>query len=260
MRGELKFGPTSLEFEWLGPDPHATATLVFLHEGLGSLSAWRDFPRELAARTGLSALVYSRQGYGGSSPCTRTRTWQYMHQEALRVLPDVLEVTGVQQAVLIGHSDGASIAAIFAGHRADPRLRALALMAPHFFVEQIALDAIAKAALSFQDPDFRTRLARHHGPNLDGAFWGWNEAWLSPSFAAWDIRSCLPGITCPVLLIQGEDDEYGTLEQVRVAEQGISGPVRTLMLPECGHSPWKAKRATVINAITELVSALGLVG
>jgi len=226
-----------LEYEWHGPGPESAPTLVFLHEGLGSVSMWRDFPARLAGATGFGALVYSRGGHGGSDPVPLPRPLRFMHDEALLVLPEVLDAAGVRDAVLVGHSDGGSIALIHAGSGKGTRVRALVLEAPHVFCEDISVSSIAAAAEKYRQGDLRRALERHHGANVDVAFWGWNRAWLDPAFRDWNLEEYLPGVKVPVLVIQGDRDEYGTLMQLDAIAAGCGGPVECLVLSDCGHTP-----------------------
>lgn len=230
--------------------------LVFLHEGLGSVSSWRDFPDRVAAATGLAGLVYSRAGYGRSDAVALPRPLDYMRREAADTLPALLDRLGLDRVVLVGHSDGASIALIHAAlPGAVDRVVGAVVMAPHSFVEPMCLAAIARAADSFRAGALRQRLARHHGDNVDCAFWGWNGAWLDPGFtASFDLRPDLARITCPVLVIQGEDDEYGTPAQVDVVVRRVAGPVRALLLPACGHSPQRDQGDRVIQAIRDFAA------
>ena len=224
--------------------------LVFLHEGLGSARLWRDFPARVADATRRSAIVYSRAGYGRSSTIVRPRPVGYMHHEANDVLPALLERLGVTSPVLIGHSDGASIALIHAA--VTPTVvSALVVMAPHVFVEPISLQGVRAARAAALDGPLLERLARHHD-DADAAFWGWNDAWLDPAFAAWDICAGLSCITAPVLAIQGSDDDYATMAQLR-AIAGAVADVRTLELGQCGHSPWRDQPETVLESITEFL-------
>ncbi|HEX6367773.1 MAG TPA: alpha/beta hydrolase [Longimicrobium sp.] len=248
----LRIGGARLECRWTGPAPDQAPTLVFLHEGLGSVSTWRDFPDALAAATGCGALVYSRAGYGRSDPIPLPRPVRFMHDEA-RVLPEVLEAAGVRESILLGHSDGASIALIAAGTAPIPGLRALVLEAPHTFAEPCGLESIAKIADLYRTTDLRERLARHHGENTDVAFWGWNRVWLDPGFRAWNIEDALPGITVPTLVVQGEDDEYGSWRHVESIQRGSGGPVDTLRLPRCGHAPHVEQRDAVLSAMTRFI-------
>ena len=256
--GHLELAGQRLEYRHLGPGPEAAPTLILLHEGLGCVGLWRDFPDRLAAATGWGVFVYSRAGYGGSSPCAVPRSLRYMHEEALDTLPQVLDHIGVRQAVLLGHSDGASIAAIHAGGRKDPRVCGLILMAPHFITEDLGIAEIARAKEAYESGDLRARLARHHGDNVDCAFWGWNRAWLDPAFRAWDLRSYLPAITVPVLLLQGADDQYGTTLQLDIAEAGCTGPTKRRLLPACRHAPHRDQPEETLAAVTAFLSGLTL--
>lgn len=238
-----------LETVWHGPAPQDAPTLVLLHEGLGSISMWRDFPERLAAATGCGVLAYSRLGYGRSDPAPLPRPLSYMHDEAAETLPRVLDHFGITRCMLVGHSDGASIAALYAGGTKDARVAGIVLMAPHFIVEEISVTSIAAAKAAYERGDLRQRLARHHGDNVDCAFWGWNGAWLDPAFRDWDIRACLPDIAVPVLVIQGENDEYGTLRQVEIAQSMCGAPVRTAILPACGHSPHRDREEETVHEI-----------
>jgi pimeloyl-ACP methyl ester carboxylesterase len=236
-----------VEAAWWGPPPHAAPTLVLLHEGLGCVALWRDTPARLAQATGCGVFAYSRLGYGGSDPVPLPRPLTYMHDEAAR-LPGVLDAAGVRRAILVGHSDGASIAAIYAGSRYDPRVRGLVLIAPHFFTEETGLASIASARDAYEHGDLRTRLARHHR-DVDVAFRGWNAAWLDPGFRAWRIDEFLPYIRVPMLLIQGERDEYGTAAQLRAVEEVAYGPVETLIVPGAGHAPHRDAPDLVLGAV-----------
>jgi pimeloyl-ACP methyl ester carboxylesterase len=230
--------------------------LVLLHEGLGCVSMWRDFPDRLNAATGCAVFAWSRRGYGGSSPAPAPWPVSYMHDEARHWLPPVLQATGVADMVLIGHSDGASIAAIHAGECPGPALRGMVLMAPHFFVEEVSLASIAKAGQAYETGELKRGLERHHGTNVDGAFWGWNRIWLDPAFRGWDIQAALPHIQVPTLLIQGADDEYGTLAQIEAAQSAITAPVTTVVLPDCRHSPHRDQPGPTIAAIAAFLSTL----
>ena len=254
--GHLHVAGSSLEYRLLGPPPETTPTIVMLHEGLGSVSMWRDFPDRLAQATGLSVFAYSREGYGRSSPCELPRPLSYMHNEALGVLPGVLESIGFRQGVLLGHSDGASIAAIYAGGRDDPRVRGLILMAPHFFTEDEGIESIARIKAVFQTTNLRRRLYKYHGDNVDGAFWGWNDAWLDPEFRRWDIREFLVNIRVPVLIIQGEDDEYGSEKQIDAARARCGAPVEAVLLPLCAHSPHRDQPQRTLCEISSFVNRI----
>jgi pimeloyl-ACP methyl ester carboxylesterase len=227
----------------------ARTTLVFLHEGLGSAKQWRDLPALLAGETGLGALAYSRLGYGGSDPVPLPRPLDYMEEEARGLLPALLDALGVASAVLVGHSDGASIALVNAAIDGGVRVRALVLLAPHVFVEDVSVASIAEAKVAFEAGDLRDKLRRHHGANVDCAFRGWNDAWLDPAFRAWNLEAYLPKITVPVLVLQGEDDPYGTRAQVDAIARQVSGPCETVLLPGCGHAPQRDQPTLTREAI-----------
>lgn len=232
-------------------------TLVFLHEGLGSAAHWRDFPDQIAESTGCGAFLYSRRGYGASAPAALPRPVTYMHDEAA-FLAQLLEAEGIFDPVLIGHSDGASIALIHAFSQRSPLPRSAVVMAPHVFVEDVSVRSIAAARAAWETTDLRQRLERWHGENVDCAFLGWNGAWLDPAFRDWSIEAELAAIRCPLLVIQGEADEYGTLEQVRRIESLSGGPVETLVLKDCGHAPQRDQPARTREAITAFVRRTAL--
>jgi pimeloyl-ACP methyl ester carboxylesterase len=245
-----------IEAEWHGAPSDQAPTFVLLHEGLGCVGMWRDFPQKLAARTSCGVLVYSRPGYGKSEPLQTPRPLSYMRDEALDVLPQVLDQAGVRKCILLGHSDGASIAAIYAGGRQDFRVRGLVLMAPHFFVEDISIKSIAEAKEAFEKGDLRERLKRFHGDNVDVAFRSWNESWLAPAFRDWRIDEHLAYIRVPILIIQGAADKYGTPAQLALAEQETYCPVETLLLDDCRHSPHVDQPAKTLAAIAEFAHHL----
>lgn len=253
------------------PGPSDRAPLVFLHEGLGSVGMWlqkgRDWPSELCAATGRAGWLYSRRGYGGSDPvedvrgpARRDREWpmgrhlpDYMHWEASRVLPRWLEAAGIQDPVLIGHSDGATIALL---HASQHPVSACIAMAPHVFVESKALEAIEEARNAYLATDgvFRQRLSRYH-QNVDNAFWQWNDVWLSEPFKSFDIRAACSNIASPVLCVQGVNDEYGTLEQLDAIQAALPGCQR-LELLACGHSPHRDQPVQITDAIARFLQAL----
>ncbi len=303
--GKVQVGDDRLELDWIGPAPGAAPTLVFLHDGLGSAGTWRDVPAALAAATGCGALVYSRAGYGGSTP--RPAPWpvRFMHDEATVTLPRLLAALDVRDGFLVGHSDGASIALIYAADRgtraaaagpgpgpgpnsgpaggggragaaAQPwewRLRGVILEAPHVFVEPVCVDSIAAMAHGYRRGDLAQRMARRHGANADACFAAWVEVWLRPEFRAWTIEALLPWVSCPVLAMQGEQDEYGTLAQlaavaarcgiVAVGAAGGAGASsgaapaavapETLVLPGCGHTPHHQQRDAALAAMVRFV-------
>jgi pimeloyl-ACP methyl ester carboxylesterase len=253
MNLAIEVNGLKIETAWHGPAPERAPTLVLLHEGLGCVSMWRDFPEKLAQRTGYGVLVYSRPGYGKSDPVKLPRPLDYMHREAFDVLPHVLDQAGVKKTILVGHSDGASIATIYAGGRQDFRVRGLVLMAPHFFVEDISIRSIAAARDAYESGDLRARLARHHGENVDVAFRGWNDAWLDPGFRDWRIDDSVAHVRVPILIVQGKDDQYGTLAQVRLAETDAYCPVETVILDRCGHSPQIDRPEATLEAAAEFI-------
>jgi pimeloyl-ACP methyl ester carboxylesterase len=239
----------------LGP-ADARPPLVFLHEGLGSVGLWRDFPDKVSRRLGARALVYSRFGYGQSDGLQGSRAPNFMHDEALDVLPRLLDQLGIQQPLLVGHSDGASIALIHAAASRRP-VRGVAVMAPHVFVEPVCVESIARLRETYlATPDLKARLSKYHS-HIDDAFLGWADAWLLPAFRAWSIEDLLGGITQPVLAIQGRDDEYGTLEQLDRIERGVQGRVTRLELDRCGHAPHRDQEAAVIDAIVAFAQTIG---
>jgi pimeloyl-ACP methyl ester carboxylesterase len=233
---EWRGRPLSLEYQWVGSDDASRPVVVFLHEGLGSVAMWKDFPQRFCDEHGLRGLVYSRHGYGGSTPRPEHERWtpDFMHRQAREVLPALLNTLGIERPWLFGHSDGGSIALLHAASFAE-HLRGVIVLAPHIFVEDISVTSIAAAREAYLSQGLRERLARYHA-DVDSAFWGWNDIWLDPAFRDWNIEAELAHISCPVLAVQGEDDEYGTLEQVYgIARKAPQTEV--LVLPQCGHSP-----------------------
>ncbi len=235
---------------------HQTArpTLVFLHEGLGSVAMWREFPAQVAHTTGCRTLVYSRYGYGESDVLAAPHGVDYMHREAREALPQLLEALGIQRPVLVGHSDGASIALIHAG--SGFHVTGLVAMAPHCFVEDISTRSIAEAKVTAETTDLLAKLGRYHR-DAKKTFYGWNDIWLHPDFRDWNIEDLLPSIRCPVLAIQGEDDEYGTLAQIDAIARGATQTeVELLKLADCRHSPHRDQPERVTAAIVDFLDAL----
>jgi pimeloyl-ACP methyl ester carboxylesterase len=236
-----------IEYRMIPGDALAQPTLVFLHEGLGCVALWRDFPDKVAARLGVRALIYSRFGYGQSDGLTAKRTPRFMHEEALAVLPALLDQLGIDNPLLVGHSDGASIAIIHAAASERP-VSGLALMAPHVLVEQVCVDSIAHIRDTYSTGPLKSRLAKYHA-HVDDAFLGWADIWLEPEFRNWSIEGLVASVEAPMLLIQGLQDEYGTLEQIDRIEARAAGPTERLVLERCGHSPHRDQEAAVADAI-----------
>lgn len=245
-------GGSPLALRTIG-DISAGPVLVFLHEGLGTIRGWRDVPDHLAATTGRPALVYERTGYGGSGPVALPRPLDYLAREAEDVLPRLLDHLGIARALPIGHSDGGSIALLFAASFPE-RCVAAVTEAAHVFVEEISLAGIRAAVAAYETGDLKARLARQHGENTEGAFRGWSDTWLSPNFRDWSIADRLPAIRCPVLVLQGAEDEYGTPAQVEAIARGVSGPAEPHLIPACGHAPHHQAREITLGLIAEFVA------
>jgi pimeloyl-ACP methyl ester carboxylesterase len=254
-QGFLDIDGTRLEYRMIGPRPNEAPTLVLLHEGLGSVAMWNSFPDQLAAATGCGVFAYSRAGYGESSPVELRRPISYMDDEARRTLPKVLSAIGFRRGLLVGHSDGASIATIYAGSIQDHRVRGLVLMAPHFFVEDVSIASIAEAKRAYAETDLRERLAKYHA-DVDNAFRGWNDAWLDPGFRAWDISEALAYIRVPILIVQGEQDQYGTTRQIEVAQEECYCPVEVALLRNARHSPYREAPDETLGAAVEFADRI----
>ncbi len=254
-QGMLDLGAEMLEYRMLGPRPDVAPTLVLLHEGLGCVGMWGDFPDKLAAATGCGVFVYSRAGYGRSSPVTLPRPISYMHHEAQDSLPRLLDAIGFQRGILIGHSDGASIASIYAGSHQDHRVRGLVLMAPHFICEDVTAKSIAEARDAYDNGDLRARLAKYH-PNVDNAFRGWADVWLDNDFRQWDISEELAYIRVPILIVQGEDDQYGTVRQIEIAQEECYCPVDVALLPGVKHNPAREAPEVTLRTTSDFVSRI----
>jgi pimeloyl-ACP methyl ester carboxylesterase len=245
-------GHKFIETQWWGPAPGDAPTLVLLHEGLGCVALWRDFPDVLAETTGCGVFAYSRLGYGSSDPVTLPRPMSYMHDEALEVLPRVLDAAGVRRTLLIGHSDGGSIAAIHAGAVRDPRVAGVVMIAAHFFVEDVNTAAIRVIRDTYATGDLRERLARYHR-SVDVAIRGWNDAWLDPRFLDFNITEQVSRIEMPVLALQGADDPYGTDEQLRILERVATCPLETRVIAGARHAPHLEARQATLDAIVPFV-------
>jgi pimeloyl-ACP methyl ester carboxylesterase len=253
--GEVVADGKRLEAIAYGPPPEKAPTIVMLHEGLGCVALWRDFPAELAAATGWGVFAYSRAGYGRSDPVDLPRPLDYMTREARLSLPAVLDAVRLERGILLGHSDGASIAAIYAGEHADERIKGLILMAPHLFTEEPGLTSIAEARRAYETGDLRAKLARYHA-HVDSAFWGWNGAWLDSGFKAWNIEDFVGRWRVPALLIQGVEDQYGTLKQIRAIEARSRAPVESLILEACRHSPQIDQPRATLEAVAGFCATL----
>ncbi len=253
-RTVIKAAGRELAVQRLRPDGAAAApTLVFLHEGLGSIALWRDFPTRLCQRLGLPGLVYDRWGHGQSEPLDRPRDVRYLHDEAERFLPDLLAATGVTRPVLVGHSDGGTIALLYAARFPD-RPAAVVTEAAHVFVEDITVEGIRAAGRAFAGTDLATRLLRYHGTRTHSLFRAWHDRWLSPEFRAWNIEAELGAVRCPVLVLQGAADEYGTPEQVAAIARAVSGDAETALLPGVGHAPHREAGDRVLDLMGDFLA------
>ena len=240
-----------IEFQRIAVErPRQSSPIVMLHEGLGCIALWKDFPLQLAQATARDVVLYSRQGYGHSSALVAARTLSYMHNEALQVLPELLDRLGIENPILFGHSDGGSIALIHAGG-SQRAVAGVVALAPHVLVEDISISSIAAAKVAYETTDLRARLERYHD-DVDGMFWGWNDIWLHPAFRAWNIEDYVKRVRCEILAIQGEQDEYGTMDQIeRIAR--LAPNVRTLTLPNCRHSAHRDQSGAVLDSVVRWI-------
>jgi pimeloyl-ACP methyl ester carboxylesterase len=252
--GMLQLDGGTVETAWWGPGPDKAPTLVLLHEGLGCVALWRDIPERLALATGWGVFAYSRFGYGASDPTTLPRPMTYMHDEAQIVLPQVLQAAGIRRTVLLGHSDGGSIAAIYAGSNGQ-RLLGLITIAAHFFVEDVNIASIRRIGTDYETSDLRQRLARYH-TDPDIAFRGWHDAWLDPRFRAFDLTTLLPTIAVPILALQGVDDPYGTEEQFQVFAAKVQAPITPRLIRGAKHAPHLEAKDETIALITDFIADL----
>ena len=256
----MTLGRIHLEYRWWGPGGGPGPVLVLLHEGLGCVATWRDFPALLHRRTGLPVFAWSRTGYGGSDPADAPASCGlHARRRPRRSWVRSSTRPESQEAVLVGHSDGASIAIVHAGTHAQPpgsRIRALVLLAPHVFCEDVSIASIRAAGDAYRDGGLRERLARYHGNQVDAAFFGWHDAWLLPGFRQWSIEGFLPDITVPVLLMQGAQDAYGSPAQIDAIERGVAGPVTRRWLAGCGHAPHRERPRETLDAIDAFVGRL----
>lgn len=253
--GKLTAGEKSLEYACWGPSPADAPTIVLLHEGLGCTALWRDFPEKLSKATGFGVIAYSRAGYGHSDLADLPRPLDYMTREAVHVLPDVLDHIGFQRGVLVGHSDGATIATIYAGSVSDMRVRGVVAMAPHFFTEEMGLKEIAQAKIAFETGDMRERMAKYH-QDAEHTFRGWNDAWLDPAFKTWDVADAIDHIRIPMLAIQGREDQYGTLAQIEEMESRSYAPVNVEIIDKCRHAPFVDQEDKTLSAIASFCEQL----
>jgi pimeloyl-ACP methyl ester carboxylesterase len=254
-QGFVDLDTMRLEYRMIGPRPDVAPTIVLLHEGLGCVGLWGDFPDKLQEATGAGVFVYSRAGYGQSSPVTLPRPLTFMHEEARDVLPRLLDAIGFRRGLLVGHSDGASIAAIYAGSMQDHRVRGLVLIAPHFFTEDSGIAEIARVGETYESSDLRQKLARWHA-DVDNAFRGWNDAWLDPAFRQWDITDVLGYIRVPVLIVQGAEDQYGTVLQIERARQECYCPVDVALLPDVRHAPHREAPDVLLREVSGFANRL----
>lgn len=253
--GFLDIMGKSIEYACFGPAPTLAPTIVMLHEGLGCVALWRDIPAQIAAATGCGVFVYSRAGYGRSDTTNLPRPIDYMTKEAVDVLPKVLGAIAPQHCILLGHSDGATIAAIYAGSIIDHRVRGLILLAPHFFTEEKGLAQIALAKEEYEKRNLKQKLGKYHN-DPENAFVGWNNVWLDPNFKDWNVSEVIDYLRIPTLAIQGVDDEYGTEAQIFELENRSYSPVDTVMLADCGHSPLEDAFDPTMNEIIAFSESL----
>ena len=250
----LELDEGKVEFKWIRRNPD-NPTIIFLHEGLGCLETWKLFPEQVADKTQCNVFVYSRYGYGASGDCSLPRSVNYMHEEA-RILGRIIHKTGMGEIILVGHSDGASIAAIYAGDNPHAGLLGLVQIAPHYFVEDITIQSISNIRSVFRESYLRMQLQKYHGDRVDDVFWGWNDIWLNPEFFSWNISEFLEKISVPVQTIQCDDDEYGSMAQIEMARARISTNVDVCIYPACGHHPFKVCEERALADIGDFVSGV----
>jgi pimeloyl-ACP methyl ester carboxylesterase len=256
LSGEAEVTAAKLERKWFGVrSSDDQLVIVMLHHGIGSVSTWKDFPDRVSSATGLPVLAYSRLGHGKSPPVEPVARFGFMHEAAEHELPGVLEEEGVRRPLLVGHSDGGSITAIYAGTGGRDLVEGCILLAPHVFVEECTVENARVAAENYEQGTLKAGLAVHHD-DPDGAFWRWNRSWLESDFLAWNIEAEVSAITCPVAVIQGLDDPYGTVAQADKIEAAVSGSVEKVVLDECGHQPHRDRPAVVLDVITRMSRAV----
>ena len=253
MKGFVEAAGHRLEYEWTGIAEAGAPVIVLLHQGLGSLELWRDFPKAVHEAAGLRVLAYSRWGYGKSDPVKSfPRSARWMHEGAAE-LAALLAALGVARPILFGHSDGATIALLHAAHRLAPPALGVVAMAPHVFLEREGMVSMAKARAAYEEGDLRQKLARFHA-DVDSAFYGWNVTWLAPAMRGWNVEAELAGIACPLMLVQGVADEYGTPAQLASIERRTGGRAEVALLENCGHSPHIDQRSQVLGALKRLLA------
>jgi pimeloyl-ACP methyl ester carboxylesterase len=252
---QISIDAMTIEGKWFGPEPSMAPTIVMLHEGLGSVSTWRDFPQQLTEATGAGVFAYSRPAHGHSSSIKLPQPPDAMHREAQEVLPRILDEIGFRRGLLLGHSDGASIAAIYAGKVDDPRISGLVLIEPHFNVEEKNLDAIRQMIINYETTDLRTRLARHHS-HVDTMFAAWSGMWLDPRFKTFDLTRELSQTVVPMLIVKSEDDPYSTMAQVHVAKAECRCRLEIAVIPGIGHAPHKDNSKPTLKAIVDFASGV----
>lgn len=252
MTDFLKLDSKKIEIQWYRKGKKEFPTLIFLHEGLGCTRMWKNFPEVVSRATGCPALVFSRFGYGHSDPCPIPWKINFMHKEALKILPDILRKTQIKSYILIGHSDGGSISLIFAGSPCSKGLKGLITMAAHVFCEQITVDCIRQAKKNYEHRDLKKGLEKYHGKNTENTFRGWNDAWLDPNFMNWNIEKYLHRIHVPMLAIQGKEDQYGTIQQIESIKIHVK-QVQSYLIDDCRHSPHLEQPETVLNYITQFI-------
>ena len=253
--GALKIGGAEIEYRMIGPAPGTAPTIVMLHEGLGCVGLWGDFPDKIQTATGAGVFVYSRAGYGQSSPKPAPWPLNFMEIEALDVLPKILNAIGFRRGLLLGHSDGASIATIYAGGIQDHRVRGLILIAPHFFVEEFGQISIRKTDADYKSGKLREKLARWH-KDVDSAFTGWSDVWRGEKFRDWNISESLAYIRVPVQIVQGADDQYGTMRHVEIAQEECYCPVDVAVIPDAAHSPHREAADITLKTIADFANRL----
>lgn len=251
----LDIATARLEYQWLRPAQAGGPTFVLLHEGLGSLELWKDFPAQLATTCHASVLTYSRQGYGHSSAISLPRPLDYLSVDGPNELARLLDALALDQVVLLGHSDGASIALAYAA-RQDPRVRGVVALAPHVDVENACVEGVRHTVSAYACGNLRERLRAYHGDNLDGAFRGWSETWLNPAFTSWNLHDELSRIQVPVLAIQGQEDEFASAAQLEIIARLVSAPCRTMLLEHCRHFPQNQAREHVLALLGEFHASL----